>query len=283
MDLLSGFLPSNKGNKCLLVCIDNFSRYTEIVPLPDKSADTVAKAFNEHFICRHDTPEEILTDGGSEFVNSVLAALCEQLKIKHVRIMPYRPQANSLTERLNRSILNVMRTLVPDNDYDWDEKIPEVQAAINSSFHSGLGDIPHFIVYGRDKRLPYEILDRTPQPLYTDNYVPAMLRRKQEIYQAAKDHLAQDKARMNEQQHKIAKRKVMDIGMLVFKKLRVKVAPMPKLAPAFSGPYRVLQVKNNKAFLKDLNTGTESWSHFDELKLATTEYSSRYNSLSPPT
>ena len=280
MDLLSGFVTSEKGNKCLLVCIDNFTRYTELVPLPDKSAETVAKAFNESIICRHDSPDEILTDNGSEFVNRVIECLCNLLKIKQIRIMPYRPQANGLTERLNRSILNVMRTLVPDDDYNWDDKIPDVQSAINSSFHASLGDIPHFVLYGMDKRLPYEVLDRTPDPLYTDDYVPALLRRKQVIYQTARDHLLKEKASMNEQQHKLARRKSIEVGILVFHKLRVKVAPMPKLAPAFTGPFRVLEVKNNKAFLKNLATGHESWSHFDELKLATKEYQDRYHVLS---
>merc|ERR1712212_1205603 len=37
MDLLSGFVTSQNGNKSLLVCIDNFSRFTEIIPVPNKS------------------------------------------------------------------------------------------------------------------------------------------------------------------------------------------------------------------------------------------------------
>ena len=279
MDLLSGFVTSQNGNKSLLVCIDNFSRFTEIIPVPNKSADTIAKAFTEHIILRHDTPQEILSDSGSEFINSVMAALCTQFNIKHIRILPYRPQANGMTERLNRSILGIMRTLIPDDDYLWDEKIPAVQAAINSSFHSSLGDIPHFILYGRDKRLPYDILDKKPGPLYTSDYVPNMLREKQIIFQAAKAHLLKEKTLMTQQQHKIANNKVIKLGSLVFKQIRIKQADMPKLAPSFDGPFRIVEVKNNKALLLNLTTLEKSWAHVDILKSATDQFQARHAEL----
>ena len=130
-----------------------------------------------------------------------------------------------------------------------------------------------------DKRLPYDILDRTPQPLYTDDYVPTMLRRKQELYQAARSHLQAEKLKINEQQHKLSRRKTLEIGILVFKKLLTKVALMPKLTPAFIGPFRVVAIKNNKAFIKSLNDGSESWAHFDVLKLASAEYQARNDTL----
>ena len=276
IDVLSGFLPTVSGNRYILVCIDNFTRYCELVPIPDKSAVTIARAFNAHILCRHDTPVELMSDNGTEFVNDVLRSLCSLMNIKHINVLPYRPQANGITERLNRSILNCMRLTFSHSDQYWDEKLPDLQAALNSSFHGALGDIPHFLVYGMDRRLPYEFLNEDPVPLYSTDFVPTLLKRKQQLYAIAREHLQVEKDAMLRGQHKLARRVDIDVGVLVFRKIRVREAPMPKLARVFKGPFRVISVKNNKALLRNLQTHEETWSHFDMLKLATQEYTDRY-------
>ncbi|XP_037774531.1 uncharacterized protein LOC119571186 [Penaeus monodon] len=167
VDVLSGFSVSATGNRYLLVFIDNFSRFCELVPIPDKSATTVARAFLENVICRHNTPDEIVSDNGSEFNNSLLHSLCSMLRIKKINILPYRPQANGITERLNRTILSMLQTSLASSTSCWDVWVPIIQMAINSTYHSSLGDTPHFIIYGEDR--PYDLLEQRPLPVYDDN------------------------------------------------------------------------------------------------------------------
>lgn len=61
VDILSGFPLSSSGNKYMLVFINAFSKYCELVPITDKSANTVARAFLERIICRHSTPYQIVS------------------------------------------------------------------------------------------------------------------------------------------------------------------------------------------------------------------------------
>ncbi|ROT71890.1 hypothetical protein C7M84_009774 [Penaeus vannamei] len=243
VDILSGFSTSTSGCRYLLVFIDAFSRFCELVPIPDKSAPTVARAFLERVICRHNTPEEFVSDNGTEFNNSVLKSLCDILNIKKVNVLPYRPQANGLTERLNRTILSMLRTSLASSGSEWDLWIPIIQMAINNTFHSTLGDTPHFVVYGEDRRLPYELLDQSPRPTYTDDYASRIIRKKQEIYCIARRHLQFERDRIIRQQHKLSRRKDIATGALVFHSASERSAPMPKLSPRFDGPYRVLQMR----------------------------------------
>ncbi|ROT79767.1 hypothetical protein C7M84_001508 [Penaeus vannamei] len=162
VDILSGFSTSTSGCRYLLVFIDAFSRFCELVPIPDKSAPTVARAFLERVICRHNTPEEFVSDNGTEFNNSVLKSLCDILNIKKVNVLPYRPQANGLTERLNRTILSMLRTSLASSGSEWDLWIPIIQMAINNTFHSTLGDTPHFVVYGEDRDYHTNYWTRVP-------------------------------------------------------------------------------------------------------------------------
>ena len=81
IDLVTGFKTSLKGNNVLLVMIDNFTRACELVPLPNKSAEVVAKAIHDHLICRYQSPLESSSDNGSEFINCIIK--------KNVRILEY--------------------------------------------------------------------------------------------------------------------------------------------------------------------------------------------------
>ncbi len=68
IDLLQ--LPrSIQGSTYVLVCVDHFSRFTVLAPLPNKSATTVAHALVSHLICPYTTPCILLGDNGTEFKN----------------------------------------------------------------------------------------------------------------------------------------------------------------------------------------------------------------------
>ncbi len=55
IDLLQ--LPrSHQGSSYVLVCVDHFSRFAVLAPLPNKSATTVAHALVSHLICPYTTP-----------------------------------------------------------------------------------------------------------------------------------------------------------------------------------------------------------------------------------
>ena len=66
MDLIGPFKPSALGYKFIL------SKYVEAIPIPDKSADSVAKGIYKIY-CRQGAPVHIITDQGKEFVKSGIA------------------------------------------------------------------------------------------------------------------------------------------------------------------------------------------------------------------
>ncbi len=46
---------SHQSSFYVLVCVNHFSRFTVLAPLPNKSAMTVAHALVSHLICPHDS------------------------------------------------------------------------------------------------------------------------------------------------------------------------------------------------------------------------------------
>ena len=98
-----------------------------MIPIPDKSAKTVANAIVREVFCRRGIPESFLTDRGCEFDNQALTAIAHELGIDKKRISPLRPQANGNVERLNRTIGNMLSTATNGCGEDWDLEIPFVQ------------------------------------------------------------------------------------------------------------------------------------------------------------
>ena len=261
------FPRSLKGNRYLVVFIDQFSRSCELVVVPDKSAESIAKALFDNIIHRHGTPSYLVHDNGSEFVNSILQELCTKLNIKQVNILPYRPQANGLAERLNQSILGIIRTLAYSGKSNWCEFIPAVQGSLNGTYHSSLKDTPDFLMNGHDKRMPWELIEKDVLPLYTDNYAERLVRETQSAYKRARQNLMASQSRIMAQQHKGAKEKDIRPGSHVYHQIEVAGNIRGKLDPKFEGPYRVLSVHNNRAVCRHMSTMKSEKFHFDTLKL----------------
>ena len=121
-----GTKPTSRGNRYVLVAIDLMTRAAEMVPIPDKTAKTVASALVREVFCRHGIPESFLSDRGLEFENQGLTTLAENLGIDKKRISPLHPQANVVVERLNRTIGNMLRKSVDKVGENWDLEIPFV-------------------------------------------------------------------------------------------------------------------------------------------------------------
>jgi transposase InsO family protein len=59
------------------------------------------------YYARHGiTVEQILTDNGSAYRAAIHAIACRQLRIRHLRTRPRRPQTNGKAERFIRTMLN---------------------------------------------------------------------------------------------------------------------------------------------------------------------------------
>ena len=84
MDLIGPFQPTTDGHKFVLTMTDYFSKYVEAVPIPDKTAVSVAQGIYKVY-CRQGAPVSIICDQGKEFVNqgmlltNLIAAILQPL------------------------------------------------------------------------------------------------------------------------------------------------------------------------------------------------------------
>lgn len=141
VDLLQ-FNKSSKGNIAALVTIDHFSKWLSIVPLHDKRSITVANALKYRILpYLPRIPDRILSDNGPEFIGSDFVDVLKDYNIKHIHSTPYSPASNGAVERVNKTITEMLKGLV-SNQNQWDTFMPKAVITYNNTIHSQIGISP---------------------------------------------------------------------------------------------------------------------------------------------
>ena len=269
MDFLGPLPTTIRDNKYLLVFIDHLTRYVEIVPVRDRQAATVADALRHRIIVRHSCPQVLISDNAPEFTSVLLNKLCSFYNIKKVEITPWKPSSNGVVERANGRIKSILRTVITPDIVDWDTYVDDVQMVLNNSVNSTVGESPHFLLYGYEKRLPLSLLDEAKPPKQTYNYEDYIENRVIQYYNIVKKTRLKLKEGQKgyEKYYKSAQKKQIVIGTKVYVLKMIREGPNTKVSPKFDGPFRVIEIMpNNKYKLID-EENKEKVAHYNNLKI----------------
>ena len=149
LDFLGPLPTSTRGNTCILVLVDQFTKWVECIPLPDQTAKSTAEAMLEIF-GRLGTPLEIFTDQGRNFESNLFHEVCRLMHIRKTRTTPYRPSANGQVERFNRTLMDAVRCFVQQKSNQWDAWLPQLTGALRSSVNRSTGFTANRLMLGRE-------------------------------------------------------------------------------------------------------------------------------------
>ena len=143
LDICSG------GYQYLLVLTDHFSKFFQVYPTTNKSAKTAADQLYNDFVLRYGLPGKILHEQGREFENNLFSQLSKYYSIKQLRTTPYHTQTNGQTERMNQTILAMLKTLPEHHKTQWKNHVNKLVYAYNCTKHSSTGYSPYYLIFGR--------------------------------------------------------------------------------------------------------------------------------------
>ena len=154
------FLELEKSGqyRYLLVIVDHFTRYAEVFPTCNKSAKTAASKLYDQFILRYGYPERLHSDRGGEFTNQIWKEINSMCRIKKTQTTAYHPQGNGQVERFNRTLVQMLRTLSDDHKHSWQKHAQKLTHAYNCTVNDATGYSPFYLLYGRNPRLPIDLI-----------------------------------------------------------------------------------------------------------------------------
>ena len=163
LDLVGPMARIPAGNAYIMTAEDVFTRWPVAVPIPDKSAEGIAAAFEKYIVAEHGVCQELLTDNARELTGFVINDVARILGITKVETVPYNPNGNPI-ERFHRSLGQMLRSTVSNQQTDWEDKLPASLLAYRTAVHTTTKMTPFFLTHGREARLPIDIIfPRPPQ------------------------------------------------------------------------------------------------------------------------
>ena len=132
MDLIGEFHPpSSKGNRYALTVICMFTGYTFCIPIPNKMAKTVLKAYMDNVYCQFGGSLKILSNNGTEFKNKLMEEVSKELGVEYkIYSPPYRPQSNGRVESFHYFLKAcIAKDIAPQ--LEWDDIVPLACTAYN--------------------------------------------------------------------------------------------------------------------------------------------------------
>ena len=152
---------------------DHFTRYALAVVTKDQVAKTVAKMFYEHFIAVFGVPAKLLSDRGANFTSALVEELCLAFGIQKCRATAYHTQCNGQVEHFHQTLFCMIGKLSRDKKAQWEQHLPELLQAYNSTQSVVTGSSLHYLMLGRHPRLPVDYYFLTVSAYEHSRHMPA--------------------------------------------------------------------------------------------------------------
>ena len=270
IDILSGLPPASDGSTCILVAVDYFTKWAEAYPLPNEEAATCMNALYSGFFARFGLPTQLHSDQGRNFESKLVQELAKLTGIRRTRTTPFHPRSDGQTERMNRTILNMLRTTAQDSPQDWPTKLPALLSAYRMTPHKSTGVTPNSAMLAREVRQPVTLIAAPPEEEHT-NLVPYNLKFRENLrFAHERVRNATKISAKTQKSHFDARVKAITFrtGQLVWLYWPQPLVRMQKrkLTQLWVGPYKVQNFKSDVVVeIQHIKTGKRQVVHVDRL------------------
>ena len=236
LDFWGPVQESYNGNKYVLVLTDYLSKFVVAKALPTCTAQVAAEFIVETALT-FGVPSQLLTDNGTHFKNELFQCLSKTMGFEHILSTPYHPQTNGQTERWNATMRPKLAMLCQNKEVNWDDFLPGVTHAYNTSTHATTGYSPSFLMFGREIPLAFDPARPVLQLPKVLNYVEHLSRYRTMILKSAKDNIRRQQQMAKQRHDRHRRAPVYEVGQLVFMR---RQGSRNKFDERQSGPFRVV-------------------------------------------
>ncbi|GBG84963.1 hypothetical protein CBR_g39426 [Chara braunii] len=258
MDFIGPLRPlTPRGHDAILVVVDRFTKHARFVPCRYAiSAREVADIVFDRVVRDHGLPLSIISDRDPRFTSRFWRRLHEVYGTQLRFSSSYHPQTDGQTEITNRTLGDILRKIVRD-DQQWDLHLAHVEIAYNHAVSPATGMSPYYCDLGYHPRVPADFL--RPSQLHPDTSCPALddwVAHMTSIMKTAHEHIAASQTRMaartnrSRMDHSF---KVGDDVLIDARHLQLEADTLRKFRRRFFGPCRILQADGSDTASSPVN------------------------------
>eukprot|EP00795_Rhopilema_esculentum_P007318 gene7318-13030_t len=244
IDFLVNLPVSRQGNSIILVVNDVFSKYIQLYPLRDRTAESAAKCLIDYSM-RFGIPKAVFSDQDPAFESKIFQSLMQGLGIDKRRTTAYNPRSNGLTEQSNSIVKTYLTAALEQNKLVsnvWDKWLREACYAYNTSVHSTTGFSPAELMFGRRFRVPIDILYGTFENTESNLSLQSYKDNLNSMYDTAREHMNQRQARYAAYHDKNVIDDKLSVGDYVYVYLP-RLARV-KLIAKWNGPFKIIRASH---------------------------------------
>lgn len=241
LDFITDLPVTSGGNDSILVIVDSLSKMAHFIPTKKTAtaADTV-DLLADRLIRYHGFPEVLISDRDPRFQSDLWQQLCRRFNIKRAMSSPYHPQSDGQTERVNRTLEQMLRACLQADEREWERLLPALELAYNVTSHSSTELSPFEVMIGQNPVTPADIDFVGPLEPTT---IPPMTKIFQHLCDRARAHLLSAKWRQKWYADRRRREVTFQPGDRVWISARnlPGYSPCSKLEPRFRGPFPITE------------------------------------------
>ena len=203
------------------------------------SAAETVELLADRLVRYHGLPAILVSDRDPRFVSELWEFFCRKFKIKRALSSSWHPQSDGQTERVHRTLEQVLRTYVQFDETAWEGLLPAIELAYNCTVHNSTGLTPFEVMIGENplRALDLDIADEV-EPTLT----PPMTKIFQQLVDHASAHILFEQARQKYYADRFRRDVQFNVGDKVWVSTRyMKVPGVNKFKHKFKGPYTVIK------------------------------------------
>ena len=244
VDIIGPITPSLSGNRYIVVFTDRLTKWVEARALASTEAPTIAKVFLDDVIYRHGIPRTLLSDRGKQFLSQFMLELCKLINTEKINTTSYYPACNALTERFNKTLIQIISKYVASNLKDWDLYLHSALFAYRTTVHNTTKYSPYYMLHGREPRLLPDLSLYQPPIMSrdTEEHFQHTVKSVKLAHQLAKENIEKQQLRMKLQFDKKSSVRSFNVGdkVLVYTP-KTKKGLSKKLLHFWHGPYVITE------------------------------------------
>uniref|UniRef100_A0A3B4ZFA4 Gypsy retrotransposon integrase-like protein 1 n=1 Tax=Stegastes partitus TaxID=144197 RepID=A0A3B4ZFA4_9TELE len=200
----------------VLVLTDHFTKLAHAFPCTNQTAQQVAKKLWDHVFCVYGFPERIHSDQGANFESELIAELLKLSGVSKSHTTAYHPMGNGGTERFNRTLGSMLRSLPLREKHKWPQQVQTLTFAYNATIHETTGYAPFQLMFGRIPRLPVDVMFKQVlhDPVIVDHksYVTTLISHLNEAARIAQTHALKEQDKQAKGYNKKVKGTHLNVG-----------------------------------------------------------------------